>query len=239
MTFLRVEDVTRRYNTCYRSLRRWIVAGNFPPPTKIGRALRWSLESLLEWEHQTGLRPRQETQAIIQALIGPAIEVALILRGDAAGPWLERFMQQRAKCKTNAEKIAFFQKTLPELLSPIIEHAGKQDPTSPATMAAVALLSTALGDNAVVADLVLPFAAAISRQADVVSYLQSTILRITTARENKLSLFELWQLESRLLFSAFAEKTSDELCTKTAVNAIFDTVPAGPSADAGTPPPVR
>ncbi len=46
---LRASDVTRRLNICDATLWRLVARGDFPKPTKIGRASRWTERVVSDW----------------------------------------------------------------------------------------------------------------------------------------------------------------------------------------------
>jgi len=224
MTYLTTKQVCERYKTTGGALQKWLSKGLFPKAMKIGGASRWSLDVLIEWENRANIRPPEESAAILQALLRPAIEVSMILRGPTAGPWIELYLAKRAEHRTPEALAAFFLQQLPDALAPILETAPDQKAGDPASIVAVAMLSLALGDHAIIADLVRPFAAGISKQPDVVSYLQSLVVRIRQAAELRLSLPALWGAESRLLFAGLADAVVDAVETQKAVDAIFENV---------------
>lgn len=49
--FLVIEEICRRYAVSKSNIYKMIREGNFPPQVKIGRKARWSIDRLLEWEH--------------------------------------------------------------------------------------------------------------------------------------------------------------------------------------------
>jgi len=224
MVFLRTKDILARYGTSVYSLQRWMRDGRFPRPIKIGGGCRWNLDTLIAWENAQGSRPVDESAAILQALLRPAIETAMILRGPTAGEWLELYLAKRAEHRSAEALAGFFREQLAGTLAPIAETAPGQKPGDAACIAAVAMLSLAMGDAAILADLVPAFAAAIARQADLVAYVQAFTVRIRQAREQRLSLPAIWETEARLLFSGLADAVVDEVQTQAAVDAIFENV---------------
>jgi predicted DNA-binding transcriptional regulator AlpA len=59
--FLKIEEVSRRYDISHRTIWRWADAGQFPKPVKFGpKTCRWSEMDLSDYEkkkHRENLRP--------------------------------------------------------------------------------------------------------------------------------------------------------------------------------------
>jgi len=221
-TYITLDQLAERYQIRRATIYEWLKAGRLPEAMRIGGGdRRWKLDDLIRWETESDLRPPAEIAAIAQALLTPMVQVALLLRGATLPQFLEVYAARRAGCKTDAERATFFLHSLPDTLGPLMAVAPRQQLGDAACTAAVAVLSLALGDLALVADLVPPFAMAISLQDDVTSYLQGAVVRIREAREHRLSLPAIWLKESRLLFGKLAGAAADDLEMKQAVDAVL------------------
>lgn len=62
--WLTADDVAKRLNVAKRTVHRLVQTGELPPPTKHGRAARWSLSLLIEAERrwEDASRAEQERQ---------------------------------------------------------------------------------------------------------------------------------------------------------------------------------
>ena len=49
--FLSVREIAQRYSVCIKTIYNWTYKGKFPRGVHFGHNRRWSLASLLEYEH--------------------------------------------------------------------------------------------------------------------------------------------------------------------------------------------
>jgi len=220
--FITTNGLAERWAINRATVYKWMDEGRIPQPIRIGGGdSRWRLDDIIAFENAQDVRPRAEVAAIVQALLAPPIHVAMILRGETLREWLQLYQAGRDGCKTDAERAEFFLKMLPDTLAPLMKLAANRHLGDAACIAAVSMLSLALGEHAMVAELVPLFAVGISKQGDVVAYLQRLMVRIREAREHRLSLPAIWLRESQLLFGRLASAAADDLEMKQAVDAVL------------------
>lgn len=50
MTYLKLDEILCRYRLGESTWYKWVAKGKAPAPVKFGRASRWKMGDLLEWE---------------------------------------------------------------------------------------------------------------------------------------------------------------------------------------------
>ena len=231
-------ELAARWRVCIPTVYAWAAKGLLPRPLRLGTShvLRWSRESILEWEARGGISGALDGRRVADAIIRPLLSAAFACWEPAElKRTLRDYSTGRAACAEDPDALAAFAADQFEhLLAPMLARAPHPIPQD-AALTAVAVLGVIFGQGSPYLGHLLPaFGSAIAIHGEALEYLKGLTTRVHSdlvLRQAALPSF--WGREAAELFGPIGRAAIDDRV----YGALIDDIAAGIEAASPVTPP--